>query len=297
LSFGPWSGQLIADPNATAAERNERSEEWLATVASGVDGGTSGGLGPTGESWTALYATYAQLLENDHRHAPAGKGDEMSLGKTIIFWASVVFSVVVVIAGIALAIYACTCGRSYVFAKDCLERLKKESDDKTPEDLKQYVATREFRARCERLFDEVDVEGKGIVEWEKGLNQVPFDEWTDDLRWDELYKELNDVFFNSETVSREEWCDVCPWFEYIKYDIATNGLKPGQGLGEAAKKPDEAKKDDVAAAEPDEAKKDDVAAAEPDAAKTDDVAAAEPDAAKTDDVATAKPEAPKTEEP
>jgi len=263
LSLGPWSGPFITNPNATAAEKNERSEEWLATVASGVDAGASGGIGPAGESWAALYATYAKILED-------GKGDEMSLGKTIIFWASVVFSVIVVIAGIALAVYACTCGRSYVFAKDCLERLKKETDEKTPEDIKQYVTTRAFKAKCERLFDNVDVDGKGVVEWEKDLNQVPFDEWGDDLRWDQLYKELNDVCFNSEKVSREDWCDMCPWFEYIKHDIATNGLKPGEGLGVAAQKPE---------GKPDTAKKD-----------------VEEGRRKMTDAA-AKPQAPKKEEP
>jgi len=139
--------------------------------------------------------------------------------------------------------------------EDCLESLKKEMEDKTPEDIKQYVATRAFKAKCERLFINVDVDGTGIVEWEKDLNKVPFDEWGDDLRWDQLYKELNDVAFNKVNVSREEWCEMCPWFEYIKHDIATNGLKEGEGLGVAAQKPDAPNKDGVAAPEPEAPKK------------------------------------------
>lgn len=163
-----------------------------------------------------------------------------------MFWVGIVFVTLLAIGIIALIIFSCTCGKGYFWAKDSRERLQKIVEEKTPEDVKQYVTTQEFTAKNRRIFVSVDSDGKGLVDWEKEkMIDVVCKEWGDDMCWHNLTKELNDLGITSVHVSLEEWYSMCKWFEYIKHDIANNGLPEGDKppTGNAPKK-DASKKEE-----------------------------------------------------
>lgn len=173
-----------------------------------------------------------------HGHGPyvSKETPEEKAWNAKIFWTciTVVLSILA-LCFISVAIWACTCGRSQVFAGPCIERLKKELEEAMSAEARDEAKSAPFRTRYEAIYAQHDTDRKGSVAWSDELKEALDTEYGREIREHDLYKEFNEQNSYNEKISRQDFYDAQKCYLFMKHDMAMKKVEEDQAIRENEK--------------------------------------------------------------
>jgi len=191
------------------------------------------------ESPDAIFGAINLVMHGlKHEHGPyvSKETPEEKAWNAKIFWicVTVVLSILA-LCFISVAIWACTCGRSQVFAGPCIERLKNELQEAMSAEAKGEAKSAPFRTRYEAIYAQHDTDRKGSVAWSDELKEALDTEYGREIREHDLYKEFNEQNSYNEKISQQDFYDAQKYYLFMKHDMAMKKVEEDQAIRENEK--------------------------------------------------------------